>query len=68
VGPDTEDIYNDAFWEPMTGICNALDNVSARLYTDGRAIFYRKSLLESGTLGPKGNTQVRRKSIHLFSL
>jgi hypothetical protein len=41
--------------------------VNARLYTDGRAIFYRKPLLESGTLGPKGNTQVRSRcdrSIH----
>jgi ubiquitin-activating enzyme E1 len=58
VGPETEDVYDDEFWTNLTGICNALDNVNARLYTDGRAVFYRKTLLESGTLGPKGNTQV----------
>lgn len=58
VAPDTEEVYNDAFWTPLTGVCNALDNVPARLYVDQRCIFFRKSLLESGTLGPKGNTQV----------
>src|SRR6266498_4101822 len=28
------------------------------LYMDQRCVFYRKPLLESGTLGTKGNTQV----------
>ena len=27
-------------------------------YMDRRCVFYRKTLLEAGTLGPKGNTQV----------
>jgi ubiquitin-activating enzyme E1 len=39
-------------------VCNALDNVQARLYVDQRCIYYQKSLLESGTLGTKGNVQV----------
>ena len=30
----------------------------ARLYVDSRCVFYRKPLLESGTLGTKANTQV----------
>ena len=30
----------------------------ARLYVDQRCIYYQKSLLESGTLGTKGNVQV----------
>lgn len=58
VAEDTEDIYNDEFWNKLTGVCNALDNVEARLYVDSRCVFYRKSLLESGTSGTKGNTQV----------
>ena len=35
---------------------NAVDNVKARLYTDGRCVFYQKPLLESGTLGTKCNS------------
>ena len=79
VGPETESTFNDDFWRGLSGVCNALDNVQARLYVDrlatayqyfsasstvtnhllfSRCVFYGKSLLESGTLGTKGNTQV----------
>lgn len=58
VGPDTEPVYNDLFFAGIDGVCNALDNVEARRYMDLRCVFYRKPLLESGTLGTKGNTQV----------
>ncbi len=40
-------------------VVNALDNVNARLYVDQRCVYFNKPLLESGTLGPKCNTQVR---------
>ncbi len=39
-------------------MCTALDNVDARLYVDSKCLFHHKPLLESGTLGTKGNTQV----------
>ncbi|CDS05756.1 Putative Ubiquitin-activating enzyme E1 1 [Lichtheimia ramosa] len=58
VGPDTENIYNDEFFEALSGVTNALDNVEARKYMDRRCVYYHKPLLESGTLGTKGNTQV----------
>nr|CAH7745176.1 unnamed protein product [Callosobruchus chinensis] len=58
VGPDTECLYNDEFFERLDGVANALDNVDARIYMDRRCVYYRKPLLESGTLGTKGNTQV----------
>ncbi|KAI8872869.1 ubiquitin-activating enzyme E1 [Ramicandelaber brevisporus] len=58
VGPDTEAIFNDDFFARLTNVTNALDNVEARKYMDGRCVFARKPLLESGTLGTKGNTQV----------
>ncbi|KAF9008754.1 ubiquitin activating enzyme [Cyathus striatus] len=58
VGSTTEDIYDEAFFSNIDGVTNALDNVKARLYMDQRCVFYRKPLLESGTLGTKGNTQV----------
>lgn len=58
VGPETEDIFNDEFWNGLDFVTNALDNVEARTYVDRRCVFYKKPLLESGTLGTKGNVQV----------
>ena len=58
VGPDTEHVYNDEFFERLDGVCNALDNIDARIYVDRRCVYYHKPLIESGTLGTKGNVQV----------
>lgn len=58
VGEDTETTFNDAFWENLDFVTNALDNLKARQYVDGRCVFFCKPLLESGTLGTKANTQV----------
>ncbi|KAK5605800.1 E1 ubiquitin-activating protein [Crenichthys baileyi] len=58
VGPETERVYDDDFFESLDGVTNALDNVDARMYMDRRCVYYRKPLLESGTLGTKGNIQV----------
>eukprot|EP00128_Syssomonas_multiformis_P002420 Colp12_sorted_trinity150504_noHs@8955 len=58
VGAETESTYNDDFFESLSGVANALDNVDARMYMDRRCVYYRKPLLESGTQGTKGNTQV----------
>ncbi|SCV99655.1 LAFE_0A07976g1_1 [Lachancea fermentati] len=58
VGPETEDLFNDKFWTNLDFVTNALDNVDARTYVDRRCVFFKKPLLESGTLGTKGNTQV----------
>ncbi|EKD20022.1 poly(A)+ RNA transport protein [Drepanopeziza brunnea f. sp. 'multigermtubi' MB_m1] len=58
VGQDTEHIFHENFWTSLDGVTNALDNVDARTYVDRRCVFFRKPLLESGTLGTKGNTQV----------
>ncbi|KAM6141160.1 ubiquitin-like modifier-activating enzyme 1 [Erethizon dorsatum] len=58
VGPDTEHIYTDDFFQNLDGVANALDNVDARLYMDQRCVYYRKPLLESGTQGTKGSVQV----------
>ncbi|KRT80302.1 hypothetical protein AMK59_6614 [Oryctes borbonicus] len=58
VGVETESIYDDTFFESLDGVANALDNVDGRIYMDRRCVYYHKPLLESGTLGTKGNTQV----------
>lgn len=58
VGVETEDVFDDGFWDSLDMVVNALDNVPSRLYIDGRCVWYGKPLLESGTLGTKANTQV----------
>ncbi|CAM8967912.1 unnamed protein product [Rhodiola kirilowii] len=56
--PETENVFDDSFWENLTVVVNALDNVNARLYIDQRCLYFQKPLLESGTLGAKCNTQM----------
>ncbi|XP_057488068.1 ubiquitin-activating enzyme E1 1-like [Actinidia eriantha] len=58
VGPETENVFHDTFWENLNVVINALDNVNARLYVDQRCLYFQKPLLESGTLGAKCNTQM----------
>ena len=58
VSQETEDVFNEDFWVGLDAVTNALDNVDARTYVDRRCVFFRKPLLDSGTLGTKGNTQV----------
>jgi len=58
VASDTEHIFGDKFYDKLSGVCTALDNIEARLYVDQRCVFYHLPMLESGTLGTKGNTQV----------
>jgi ubiquitin-activating enzyme E1 len=55
---DSEHLFGDDFYDKLSGVCTALDNVEARLYVDQRCVFYRLPMLESGTLGTKGNTQI----------
>lgn len=55
---DSEDYFDDEFWESLDVCWNALDNIQAREYTDSRCLFYLKPLLESGTLGTKCNAEV----------
>ncbi len=55
VGSKSEDIFHDDFWASLDGVCNALDNMEARLYVDKACVKYEKPLLESGTMGTSGN-------------
>lgn len=58
VSAETENVFDDSFWENLDVVINALDNVNARLYVDSRCVYFQKPLLESGTLGTKCNTQM----------
>lgn len=55
---DTENYFNDSFHSGIDIYLNALDNVDARTYMDTQAIKYSKPLIDSGTMGSKGNVQV----------
>jgi ubiquitin-activating enzyme E1 len=55
---DTEDYFDDSFHSKIDIYLNALDNVDARTYMDTQAIKYSKPLIDSGTMGSKGNVQV----------
>lgn len=54
----TSHIYNEKFFSDQTIVTNALDNVAARLYIDGKCVAARTTLIDSGTLGPKGHVQI----------
>lgn len=58
VGAESEQIYNEDFYDNLDGVANALDNVDARLFVDRKCVLYRKPLIDSGTLGTLGNVQV----------
>nr|DBA28735.1 TPA: hypothetical protein GDO54_009041 [Pyxicephalus adspersus] len=58
VCPATENIYRDEFYLRQDIIVNALDNVEARRYVDSRAVSNMRPLLDSGTMGTKGHTEI----------
>lgn len=45
VSPATENVYNDAFWEGLDVVVNALDNVKV---SHLRSAFFRKKLHSTG--------------------
>ncbi len=58
ISAETEHIFNKDFHKKIDIYLNALDNVDARIYMDEQAIKYSKPLIDSGTMGAKGNVQV----------
>ncbi|XP_029000723.1 ubiquitin-like modifier-activating enzyme 6 [Betta splendens] len=58
VCPATENIYNDSFYSHLNLVVTALDNVEARRYVDSRCVSNQRPLLDSGTMGTKGHTEI----------
>lgn len=58
VCPATEGIYSDSFYSRLNLVVTALDNVEARRYVDSRCVSNQKALLDSGTMGTKGHTEI----------
>uniref|UniRef100_A0A8C2F3N7 Ubiquitin-like modifier-activating enzyme 6 n=1 Tax=Cyprinus carpio TaxID=7962 RepID=A0A8C2F3N7_CYPCA len=48
----------DAFFSRLNLVVTALDNVEARRYVDSRSVSNQKALLDSGTMGTKGHTEI----------
>jgi len=40
VSSDNEEYFNDDFFESLSFVLNAVDNVQARLFVDSRCVFY----------------------------
>lgn len=57
---ETENEFPDSLFQAQDCVVNALDNVDARVYVDGRCLQNSKPLLESGTEGLKGHVQVKQ--------
>ena len=51
-------LFDEAFWEGLDGVANALDNLEARLFVDRQCVAHGLPLLDSGTHGVKGSAQV----------
>ncbi|XP_034543207.1 ubiquitin-like modifier-activating enzyme 6 [Notolabrus celidotus] len=58
VCPATESIYSDSFYSHLNIVVTALDNVEARRYVDSRCLSNQRPLLDSGTMGTKGHTEI----------
>ncbi|KAG5466345.1 hypothetical protein LSCM4_01493 [Leishmania orientalis] len=58
IGPTTEHLYPDTFWQSLNVVVNALDNIEARLYVDQQCVRFRKILVEAGTMGTGGNVDI----------
>ena len=51
VGKETEDIFDEEFWNKQNFIVFAVDSVDARKYLDNKIIFHQKIGVYSGTFG-----------------
>ncbi|KAM9793063.1 ubiquitin-like modifier-activating enzyme 6 [Neosynchiropus ocellatus] len=58
VCPATEGVYSDSFYSRVNLVVTALDNVEARRYVDSRCVSNLRPLLDSGTMGTKGHTEI----------
>ena len=58
LGPESENIFDEEFWNKQDFIINAVDNIRARKYIAEQSLIYKKILIDSGTHGTKANCQI----------
>jgi hypothetical protein len=59
VSPATESVYDDAFWEGLDGVVNALDNVKARQYVDHLSAAYTRVHARAHTFYTRARTHAQ---------
>lgn len=58
VTSSTLDIYDKKFFDGLSLVTTAVDNIEARKFVDQQCVKHHKVLVDSGTKGTKGNVQV----------
>lgn len=58
IGKESENVFDEQFWENQNYIINAVDNVDARIYISEQSKIFNKILIDSGTIGTMANSQV----------
>ena len=58
VNDESEEYFNEKFWENQNFIFTAVDSKSARKYVDNQCTKYSKHLIDTGTLGTSASCQV----------
>ena len=58
VNNDTEEFFDEKFWENQDFIFTAVDSKAARKYIDNQCTKYTKHLIDTGTLGTSASCQV----------
>ena len=58
LSPKTESTFTDDFWLGLDVVCNALDNMDARIYSDSKCVLFHKPLMESATTGTGANVDI----------
>ena len=56
--PETDNVFNEDFWNKQDIVIFAVDSAEARNYIDSKIIYYQKPAIDSGTLGIKARSQV----------
>ncbi|XP_031467595.1 ubiquitin-like modifier-activating enzyme 7 [Phasianus colchicus] len=55
LGPGTEKLFGNTFFQRLDGVVSALDTLTARAFLESCCIRSRTALLDTGTEGAKGN-------------
>ena len=58
LSPENEHVFNPEFWKNIDVVISALDSTEARLYVDKMAVSNAVWMIDAGTTGLKGSTQV----------
>ena len=55
---ETENIFNEDFWEKQSFIIYAVDSIDARKYIDTKVVMHEKCAIDSGTSGVQAHSQI----------